>query len=603
MNEARAIVVVGGVRLPRGVVPLVARPLDVAAVHDGADLVFTALGVFVPPAELDAHENRMTGSSGGGQGKFRQGGGRVGLALPKVDAAEGDVIGCHLDQPRAERRAERTGVDDHHVSRQTPASGPVGVSDNDEPGRRTMLAGDAAHASGMLGPSAQDAGNAAGRPDGVVEKAAQIAPGVGLGLVLLGDGCGGVAVGGQQGGQGSVGLCQAGGGNQLPGERRIAAPWHDVLEGDVAMRDQNLSAGKLVPVLRGEVGIMVAGQQPDGSRGLPGKGEDISTQPPGDRGMAGPGVEGVAVENEFAGTGEQGAEPAQVCDAAGAVAEVHVGDDADGRSGGHDGDKRSAAGEAGNHGAGGLSPPRVSVQVRPVRIFFIIAALALAGPALRADRADMIARIHVEAIGGLMRINLLNTLEATGRVDIDGREMRFRLLAERPNRLRMETTVAGRRLVQGTDGVEAPWQYAAGETGGVSRLGGQTARDFAADAEFDDPLVDYAARGYVLDYAGETTIDGRKQFKLLVTRRLVDSYFLLVDAETYFITRRVTTQVRGGLETVRESVYEDFRPVGGVIMPHRIIVNIDGRRLHETVMETVTPNVRVPPGSFAPPEE
>ncbi|HRI82881.1 MAG TPA: hypothetical protein PLF88_10620 [Opitutaceae bacterium] len=238
-----------------------------------------------------------------------------------------------------------------------------------------------------------------------------------------------------------------------------------------------------------------------------------------------------------------------------------------------------------------------------MRMFIIIFALALAGPGLRADRADMIARIHVEAIGGPMRINLLNTLEATGRVDLDGREMRFRLLAERPNRLRMETTLAGRRLVQGTDGVEVPWQYAAGETGGVSRLSGQTARDFAADAEFDDPLVDYAARGYVLDYAGEMTIDGRKQFKLLVTRRLVDSYFLLVDAETYFITRRVSTQVRGGLETVRETVYEDFRPVGGVIMPHRITVNIDGRRLHETVMETVTPNVRVPPGSFTPPQE
>ncbi|MEY3774269.1 MAG: hypothetical protein RLZZ129_1049 [Verrucomicrobiota bacterium] len=236
-------------------------------------------------------------------------------------------------------------------------------------------------------------------------------------------------------------------------------------------------------------------------------------------------------------------------------------------------------------------------------MFLIIFALALAGPGLRADLADMIARIHVEAIGGLMRINQLNTLEATGRVDLDGREMLFRLLAERPNRLRMETTLAGRRLVQGTDGVEAPWQYAAGKTGGVGWLSGQTARDFAADAEFDDPLVDYAARGYVLDYAGEMTIDGRKQFKLLVTRRLVDSYFLLVDAETYFITRRVSTQVRGGLETVRETVYDDFRPVGGVIMPHRITVNIDGRRLHETVMESVTPNVRVPPGSFTPPQE
>lgn len=227
--------------------------------------------------------------------------------------------------------------------------------------------------------------------------------------------------------------------------------------------------------------------------------------------------------------------------------------------------------------------------------------IGLAVPGLRADRADDIARIHIEAIGGRMRINLVTTLAATGRVEIDGREMNFRLLAERPNRLWMETEFAGRRLVQGTDGESPPWQFNPDDQPVmVTRLTGQQARDFAADAEFDDPLVDYAERGYVLDYAGEATVDGRKVLKLLVTRRLVDSYFLLVDAETYFITRRVTPEVRGGLEVVRETIYDDFRPVGGVIMPHRITVRVGDRLLHDTIMVTVTPNARVPAGSFAP---
>ncbi len=234
--------------------------------------------------------------------------------------------------------------------------------------------------------------------------------------------------------------------------------------------------------------------------------------------------------------------------------------------------------------------------------FFLALLMGLAVPGLRADRADDIARIHIEAIGGRMRINLTTTLAATGRVEIDGREMNFRLLAARPNRLRMETEFAGRRLVQGTDGDNPPWQYNPDDQPVVvTRLTGQQARDFAADAEFDDPLVDYAERGYVLDYAGEAMVDDRKVFKLLVTRRLVDSYFLLVDAETYFITRRVTPQVRGGLEVVRETIYDDFRPVGGVIMPHRITVKLGDRLLHDTIMVTVTPNIRVLAGSFAPP--
>jgi outer membrane lipoprotein-sorting protein len=233
---------------------------------------------------------------------------------------------------------------------------------------------------------------------------------------------------------------------------------------------------------------------------------------------------------------------------------------------------------------------------------FLSLLVGLTLPELRADRAADIARIHIEAIGGRTRINLMTTLAATGRVEIDGREMRFRLLAERPNRLRMETEFDGRRLVQGTDGENPPWQFNPDDQPVVvTRLSGQQARDFAADAEFDDPLVDYAERGYVLDYAGEATVDGRKVLKLLVTRRLVDSYFLLVDAETYFITRRVTPQVRGGLEVVRETIYDDFRPVGGVIMPHRITVRVGDRQLHDTIMLTVTSNARVPTGSFSPP--
>lgn len=235
-------------------------------------------------------------------------------------------------------------------------------------------------------------------------------------------------------------------------------------------------------------------------------------------------------------------------------------------------------------------------------VILLLLTMGLVIPELRADRAADIARIHIEAIGGRMRINLMTALVATGRVEIDGREMTFRLLAERPNRLRMETEFEGRRLVQGTDGKNLPWQYSPdAEPPVVTRLAGQQARDFAADAEFDDPLVDYAERGYVVDYAGEAVVEGRKTLKLLVTRRLVDSYFLLVDAETYFITRRLTPQLRGGLEVVRETIYEDFRPVGGVILPHRIIVNLGDRRLHETIMETVMPNARVPAGSFMPP--
>lgn len=234
--------------------------------------------------------------------------------------------------------------------------------------------------------------------------------------------------------------------------------------------------------------------------------------------------------------------------------------------------------------------------IRLLTLFF-----ALVGAA-RADSADDIARIHTEAIGGRQRMNLLRTLRARGLVNIGDRVLTFLLIAERPNRLRMETQAQGRRLIQGTDGVALPWQLDPdANPPRVTRLEGEEAREFAADAEFDDPLVDYAARGYALDYAGETQVNGRRAMRLLVTRRLVDSYQLLLDAETYFILKKIATRVRGAREVRIETVYDDFRPVAGVILPHRYVVSADGRPLHETVLEAVEPNAPVPEDSFTAP--
>lgn len=233
---------------------------------------------------------------------------------------------------------------------------------------------------------------------------------------------------------------------------------------------------------------------------------------------------------------------------------------------------------------------------------WLVPVLLLLPAAGRADQADEVARIHTEAIGGRQRMELMRTLRATGRVEIDGRVMTFLLLAERPNRLRMETRTEGRRIIQATNGVDAPWQLLSDDQPPrVTQLQDFAAREFAADAEFDDPLVNYAARGYALDYAGVTQVRDRPAIRLLVTRRLVDSFELLVDAETYFILKRITRLVRQGREVTTEIVFDDHRPVGGIIIPHRFFKYADGRLLYESRFETVEANVPIPPDSFNPP--
>jgi hypothetical protein len=250
-----------------------------------------------------------------------------------------------------------------------------------------------------------------------------------------------------------------------------------------------------------------------------------------------------------------------------------------------------------------------SVAQRMIRRRFlptlVLAGVAAIGaPASADERADDLARIHVEAIGGRKRIKALSSMRATGNVVAGGKRVRFTLLAERPNRVRIETESGGRTLVQATDGVEPPWEF---DTGSwpprYMSMAETTARTFMADAEFDDPLIVGAARGYTLEYAGSTVVDGRTLLRVLVTRKLRETVSLYLDADTYLIALRVEERPSpGGRALNIVTRYESYRPVDGVLLPHHITTSIDGRVTQQTVIDQIEGNPRLTRETFGRPK-
>jgi hypothetical protein len=236
--------------------------------------------------------------------------------------------------------------------------------------------------------------------------------------------------------------------------------------------------------------------------------------------------------------------------------------------------------------------------------FVPVLVLLLLPPGLRAMQIDDLVRIHVEAIGGRQRVEALKSLRATGHVVIGNSQVRFTMLAARPAQVRVETERGGRMRVQGSDGVEAPWefdtrssplQYVTMEPG--------IARTFQADAEFDDPLVAGAARGFTLDYAGELILEGRKLLRVLVTHRLTGAFSVLLDDETFFIVMRVENrESTGGRRLQVVTHYEDYRPVDGVLLPHTITLAVDGKANQQTKIARMEPNPPLGEGVFSRPK-
>jgi hypothetical protein len=220
-----------------------------------------------------------------------------------------------------------------------------------------------------------------------------------------------------------------------------------------------------------------------------------------------------------------------------------------------------------------------------------------------ADRAAEIVAIHLEAIGGRERIDALHAMRATGEVMAGGKKMRFTLIAARPNLLRLETDEGGRSLVQATDGRNPPWQFDTGEWPPRYRdIPATVARTFAEDAEFDDPLVGGAKRGFTIEYAGETKIEDKPCVRLLVTRALTETFSLLLDSDTFLILQRVEDRkspLGGTVHIV--TVFENYLPVEGVLVPHVVTLFIDGRPKQQTHIESVQPNPEISAETFERP--
>jgi hypothetical protein len=235
----------------------------------------------------------------------------------------------------------------------------------------------------------------------------------------------------------------------------------------------------------------------------------------------------------------------------------------------------------------------------------MILGFAFSAAGLQADRAVELALIHTEAIGGLKRIEALKAIRVTGHVaTVGGAQVRFTMVAARPALVRLETERGGRTLVQGTDGVEPAWEFDTGTWPPQYRaMNAAVAKTFVADAEFDDPLVAGASRGYTFDFAGEMEVGGRKLLRVLVTRKLADTFSVLLDDETFFIVMRIEhRESAGGRRLQLVTHYEDFRPVEGVLLPHTVTLAIDGRATQQTKIARIEANPEVVEGTFSRPK-
>lgn len=206
-----------------------------------------------------------------------------------------------------------------------------------------------------------------------------------------------------------------------------------------------------------------------------------------------------------------------------------------------------------------------------------LALLFCAVPA-QTQTVDEIIRKYVQRVGGVERIQALQTVSRTGTFyGGGGFEAKVHNENKRPNKVRVEFSLQGMTGVNAYDGKSGwkiePWQgKREAET-----LSEDETKSIIEDAEFEDPLINYQQKGNKVELVGKDDIEGTEVYKLkatLASNGDVRTYYL--DTDSHVPIKYEVLRIVRGAEREFEVELGDYKEVNGVFLPFAFAVGSKG---------------------------
>jgi hypothetical protein len=208
------------------------------------------------------------------------------------------------------------------------------------------------------------------------------------------------------------------------------------------------------------------------------------------------------------------------------------------------------------------------------------------------------------ALGGAERLRACQTRLTVGKISFDGGGANpFTVEQKRPRRLHMEVFFPSGVLVRAFDGERGWLANPFAENREPQPMSAEETRNVAEEAEFDDPLLDWQARGSRVELLRSELVDGRKADRLRVTTKSGLVQELLLDALTHLRVGWEGTRQANGKETLFLSSFKDYRRISGLLFPFRISSRaIGNENRQEIVLTRVELDVPIADARFAMPK-
>ncbi len=214
-------------------------------------------------------------------------------------------------------------------------------------------------------------------------------------------------------------------------------------------------------------------------------------------------------------------------------------------------------------------------QMRPsmVWLWLVLGGLLVITPLkAQAQNAEQLVARNLEARGGVAKLRALQALRITARVLLPtaGIEFPAVITMKRPDRLITESTIRGQKVIAAYDG-EKGWLINPLMGGQAPQeLGGTRLELLKRQIDVAGPLVDYKAKGTVVEVAGHDTLEGKSVTKLKVVPKDGLAEYLYVDDDTALEAKTLKPIKDGDQVTMLETRYSNYQPVDGVMLPYTV---------------------------------
>jgi outer membrane lipoprotein-sorting protein len=238
-----------------------------------------------------------------------------------------------------------------------------------------------------------------------------------------------------------------------------------------------------------------------------------------------------------------------------------------------------------------------------VGLLGIAAAGALASARTQAQTADELVAKNLAARGGLEKIRAVQSMRLTGTMSIGDERMPAVLELKRPEKMRWEFTVDGQVQVEGYDGKTGWTQMTAGGRTIVEPMSADEQKDVALQADMDGPFVDYRAKGIEIELVGKEKVNDRDAWKLRVTLQNGEKRDVYLDAGSFLQVKTVMRREVDGQDVEVTSTIEDYREVGGLLLPHSFEASATGAPGRQVLhFDRIELNVPLDDGRFETPK-